>query len=298
MFQQLAGVAMGLFNGENDRRQLRQQEKLNVMNNEHAKQMGLFNYDLQKKMWDDTNYSAQIEHMEKAGINPALLYGMSGGGGVTTGSASAQQPSGKAERTDQMGMGLQMGMAMEQQKAQIEVLESQAEKNRAEAAKTKGIDTEAATTQNELSKVQLDIASRTKEQTIEGIGYQVNKSYKELSLLTYEEQVQGDEDVLNARIKGTQAGYLQAILQNKQIKAQTKLTDEQAKAIATQIAQKWAEIGQGNMKLAIDTFKAEVEANRPGLWNVLGGQVQEIIESIYDIGGVKDNDRNKLKIKK
>ena len=36
-------------------------------------------------MWKDTNYSAQMEELKKAGLNPGLLYGMSGGGATTIG---------------------------------------------------------------------------------------------------------------------------------------------------------------------------------------------------------------------
>jgi hypothetical protein len=37
-------------------------------------------------MWNKTNYGAQVAQMEKAGLNPALMYGMGGGGGTTAGS--------------------------------------------------------------------------------------------------------------------------------------------------------------------------------------------------------------------
>ena len=40
-----------------------------------------------KEMWDYTNYENQKRHLENAGLNPALLYGMSGGGGATAAGA-------------------------------------------------------------------------------------------------------------------------------------------------------------------------------------------------------------------
>jgi hypothetical protein len=42
--------------------------------------------ELQKKMWEETNYPAQVKMMKEAGLNPALAYGQGGGGGTTTGS--------------------------------------------------------------------------------------------------------------------------------------------------------------------------------------------------------------------
>ena len=40
-----------------------------------------------KEMWDYTNYENQVKHAQNAGLNPALLYGMSGGGGATAAGA-------------------------------------------------------------------------------------------------------------------------------------------------------------------------------------------------------------------
>ena len=40
-----------------------------------------------KEMWDYTNYENQKKHLEAAGLNTALLYGMSGGGGATAAGA-------------------------------------------------------------------------------------------------------------------------------------------------------------------------------------------------------------------
>ena len=40
-------------------------------------------------MWNKTNYGAQMKHLQAAGLNPGLIYGMKGGGGVTTGPSNA-----------------------------------------------------------------------------------------------------------------------------------------------------------------------------------------------------------------
>lgn len=50
--------------------------------------------ELQMKTWRDTGYSAQMQMMKDAGLNPALMYGMSGGGGQTTGSQGGGSASG------------------------------------------------------------------------------------------------------------------------------------------------------------------------------------------------------------
>ena len=45
--------------------------------------------DQQLAMWNETNYGAQVSHLEAAGLNPALMYGAGGGGGSTTAGSGA-----------------------------------------------------------------------------------------------------------------------------------------------------------------------------------------------------------------
>ena len=40
-----------------------------------------------KDLWDYTNYENQKQHIKNAGLNPALMYGMGGGGGVSASGA-------------------------------------------------------------------------------------------------------------------------------------------------------------------------------------------------------------------
>lgn len=76
-------------------------------------------------MWKDTNFGAQIAELNKAGLNPGLIYGMGGAGGTTTGHGTAQ-PSGATApggtTAAEMGMGLQMGLMA----AQKRLIEAQA----------------------------------------------------------------------------------------------------------------------------------------------------------------------------
>ena len=93
-------------------------------------------------MWDYTNYENQKKHLEAAGLNPALLYGMSGGGGATATGAQgmgAGIASGHEMGIKQQGRG--MGLQAAAIASQIDLNNSQAEKNRADAKKTAGADT-------------------------------------------------------------------------------------------------------------------------------------------------------------
>lgn len=287
MAPQVAGGVLGVaLGGQTDKRQYDMANRVGRLNNVLGMEMGNYNFNKQFEMWEKTGPVGQMEQLKKAGLNPALMYGKSGPGGMLAAPATAGHASaGNANAGIEAGMGMQLATGLQQ--AQIENIKADTAKKQAETAKTAGIDTQVSEQQVTSMQIQNEIAARTKDKTIEGINIQVAKSDKELSLLTYQDLAEGQEETLNARIRGTQAGYLQAILQNKQIEAQTGLTTEQAKAVATGITQKWAEIGQGNQKLAIEKFKAEVEAARPGAWNVIGGLAQDIVNEVYELGGIK-----------
>lgn len=126
-----------VFGIDRKQEQIDQQRKLNELEMQGNKSMMDYSRKLQMQTWHDTNYSAQRAEMEKAGLNPALMYGMSGGGGTTTGSPSGSVTGGRA--SDEASMKAlsiqQQGMALQNAKlnAEIKVLESQADKNKAEA---------------------------------------------------------------------------------------------------------------------------------------------------------------------
>lgn len=138
----LGGVLGMAFAGANDRRQIKQQTKLQNLQIAGNKEMTDYQYAKQLQMWKDTNYSAQVAELKKAGLNEGLLYGMSGGGGTTTGSgggnvtgATAGQGGG-GEIT--AGMGLQLGL----QASQMKLMEAQARNLDADTKKKSGVETE------------------------------------------------------------------------------------------------------------------------------------------------------------
>ena len=146
---QAAGSAIGAGIGAltakaNDRRQIAMQRQLMDMQIQGSRELTNYSYEKQYDLWRKTNYGGQIAEMKKAGLNPGLIYGMSGGGGVSTGSGASQvsggqAPSGGGEIMGGLQMGLQLGM----QQAQMELIKAQAEKTKAEKDKITGVDTHA-----------------------------------------------------------------------------------------------------------------------------------------------------------
>ena len=66
--------------GAEEREHQRQLEYMGLQA-QYNKEQAKYSTELSKEMWDYTNYENQKKHLEAAGLNPALLYGSSGGGG-------------------------------------------------------------------------------------------------------------------------------------------------------------------------------------------------------------------------
>lgn len=268
------GAGMGILLGEyNDHRQLRQQQKLQELQIEGQKRMTDYTYAKQLQMWHDTNYEAQMEHIKNAGLNPGLMYGMGGGGGTTTGSGSgsvagANAPTGGREIQDLTGMGMQMQMMQ----AQKELLQSQTEKNEAEAAKIKGVDTQEGVQRMEESKTRIDALLQgidnakqqntiqkleitlknmenyekqaSQEDRLDYIEYQTKIAAKQLKLITNEGQISDATMADKIKIVGQEAigSVLRNILTGETTKktiADTDVARQRVKEIANGIMRDW-----------------------------------------------------------
>lgn len=139
--QGIVGMGMNLLDemlmgNRRRKKQLEQQQKLTDMQVGANKELMDLGYQQQMDMWHNTNYSAQMKEMEKAGLNPAMIYGMGGAGGETgagaVGSAGAGQSDSEATQkmADMQMTG--MGLQMQKQRAEIRAIEADARKKEAE----------------------------------------------------------------------------------------------------------------------------------------------------------------------
>ena len=111
----LLGMALG--DRRENRAHQRQKDLMGIQleNQQILNQQG---HDLAYDMWLKTNYSAQMEQLREAGLNPALLYGKGGAGGQLTGGSGGAAAGGSAS---QAGM---YEVAMRGQQKQLEALEA------------------------------------------------------------------------------------------------------------------------------------------------------------------------------
>lgn len=159
MIKEAAGALLGIgINALGRKSQEKQQKRLQEQQIKGAKEMSDYEKANQMDMWKKTNYGAQVAELNKAGLNPALLYGMGGGGGATTGGGSGAMPTGGVAESPSSGTKSIMDMAL--MKAQTAVMESQARKNNVEADKTAGVDTEEKQISNKIKNVEAEVRER------------------------------------------------------------------------------------------------------------------------------------------
>ena len=158
------GLLGGLFKRNNNG--FKNQQKLMQQAWEYEKEgMGLqYNYGQQAadaeykrnlQMWKDTNFGAQRNEMEKAGLSVGLMYGNGGGSAASTAGGTATQPS--APKTNPVEVALQqqaMGLQLKQIEAQNRLANAEATKTMAEANKIAGVDTEGQELQNKWQVIE------------------------------------------------------------------------------------------------------------------------------------------------
>ena len=158
------GLLGGLFKRNNNG--LKNQQKLMQQAWEYEKEgMGLqYNYGQQAadaeyrrnlQMWKDTNFTAQRDEMEKAGLSVGLMYGNGGGQAASTTGGNATQPNGP--KTNPVEVALQqqaLGLQLKQIEAQNKLANAETAKTLAEANKIAGVDTEGAKLDNEWKKIE------------------------------------------------------------------------------------------------------------------------------------------------
>jgi hypothetical protein len=227
--------------------------------------------ELQMDMWNKTNYGAQVEQLKAAGLNPSLIYGKGGQGGVTGSQGGGSAASGNAAAAQLMDLNVWKNQA------ELDLLKSQARLNNVEADKKSGVDTEKTSTEIDFLKSQIQSndakIALDKAQTI---GIEIDNKLKNATFETradiakeelklYRENVK--RAVIENGIKEGQAealitqenqkvalNYLDLQLKDKQI----NLTEEQIKSIKETVSQGWAKIDNEKKALTQGDRKLEL----------------------------------------
>lgn len=190
---QAAAGAMGLFlGGIQDKRQVKQQEKLQRLQIAGNKEMLAAQAAKELQMWKDTSYPAQMEMLKKAGLNPGLIYGMGGAGGQTTGGGGGGVTGATATQAGggEFGIAMQMGMMA----AQKRLLEAQANNLDAQTKKTSGVDTQVG--ERTLDMMAEEIQNKKAQRVLYGLQARIDDARAQVAEGTIETQIKTAEQIL------------------------------------------------------------------------------------------------------
>lgn len=152
--------------------QYQQEQELMDIHHQNQQQLNQQGHNLQYDMWKKTSYPAQVRMMEKAGLNPALMYkgaGPSGQTGSQTGGAASK---GNAPQRPQINpQTMMMGIQAKMMQKQIEGIEETNEGLRIDNAIKRGDDAagrgqleiDLQTTQKEREEIERDLKKLDKD---------------------------------------------------------------------------------------------------------------------------------------
>ena len=137
-------------------------ENIMALQNKYQQQAAEKSQQYAKDYWDYTNTENQVSHLKNAGLNPALIYGQGGAGGMGA-SGGAHQTSPDQPQGNPVGMALQVQQLEQQRRmndAQISLAEAQAKKAEEEAKKIGGVDTQEALKRIEEASSRIELNLR------------------------------------------------------------------------------------------------------------------------------------------
>lgn len=304
------------------KQQFNRQKELMALQLKNQQILNAQGQQMQLDMWDKTNYKEQMRQMRMAGLNPALLYGRSGGGGATTGSQSGgSAASGSASMAPMMDLSV---LNIARTKAEIELIKAQADNLRGKTPVT-GAQAENITADTNLKNLNAKMLTenmgtflKTAEATLTKLVTDTQAQIANIANTTTDTQKK-EAEITNLK-KDLEAKEMQISLMvvEKTLKEkQINLTEEQTKAIPVQLKQAWSKISnevrsldqkdtelgqaaeklkqgwdqlnQNQQQLLINIFEAELKKDMPSITNVLGGAVKDVIGSYLNLTGREIN---------
>lgn len=227
------GIASSIHGNNERRRESKKAFERQKQLNQQAQELGI-------KTWKETNFSAQKEELEKAGLNAGLLYGMSGAGGGTVGSGgggTAQQAN-----IENVGMDVAAMAQLALMKAQKENIEADTKVKEVDALKRGGVDTDQTREQTRSLKFANDL----------------NDSLRE-SKWSKEKAEADMTEILRRQMEANWATYAKVAYNGKEIDDPTSLAAQVMKAGLHKTLEELNQIKASINKTNADTKQTEVQ---------------------------------------
>lgn len=254
----LGSLASRIGQKKRERRQVGYQKDLmgeqlrnQMMLNEQGQQLAM-------QTWYDTNAEAQVKQLEQAGLNPALMYQSGGPGGTTQGQPGGGAQAGDAPNVQNLPMDIGNLLQAVKTKAEIDLIKSQAEKNKTEAGSLRGEEGTVGASQIQsnlaeaLNKEQLarvnelkgDILKASKDDQIEYYAERLENLIEDTDL-KYDQRKKLKEEVATLKV------------QQDLMASQIGLNETQAWKLAQDVTLKAMELDIMGIGLQIENTKAQ-----------------------------------------
>jgi len=284
--QQLLGIGL---NQMGNQQQYAQQQALMQQQFQNQQALNLQGQQIQQQNWDYTNYENQVKHMENAGLNVGLMYGMGGGGGQSMGAGSSGSASGGNAPQNTMPQILGIAQDAALKTAQTELVKAQADKIKSETPTSGNLgDTGIANTAADTAlkqmntanaKIQNEIGTKSLDDVLTTIKANADKAQSEQRSALVKANV--DEKTQKSAEDKINAEAINEAFKLGVMKSQIKLNDAQINNLAEQIK--------------IGKFNANTNAEYQSLDRVAGNQLLELIGKIKTMFGIQESNINQIK---
>lgn len=313
-------LGLTMSQGEAMRRQWQYNQKMMALQNQYNQQAAERGQQYAKEYWDYTNAENQKQHLINAGLNPALMYGQSGAGGMGATGGARQEGVNQAEGNP-IGMALQI-QQMKQQKelqdAQIAATYAQANKDNAAAKeheqdvkesiqKVENLMKEGDLTEstNELRKIETEIARKTSEikdweiTTEQGLAMKYRAEAEQASMTAKMNYEKARKENIDYQIAFNTYDTLvkRATILNFEIEARTKWFKEQAKLPEGQLEVWSAEVQELQARALKEnwdreTYRKQVEGmckrwqqqTINERWHLTNESVETVVDGVTSFG--------------
>lgn len=252
-----------------------QQQNQMALNNQAAQ--------LARDNWDYTNYENQRKHMEAAGLNVGLMYGMGGGGGSTAQTGSGGSAAMGQAANPNLGMAILQGAQTE---SQIELNKANARNLNADAdnkEKLLGGNIKNLELRNDIAKWEADM--KATEQGWKPMVMAREYEILEANLKSAKARGEIDEQTMQTEIDKANLGLTEMATKIEYQKAGINETNENIKLIASRINEIYKKLELEGRSVTAEELKAEAMKQMSDFGSGTGAEIERgsrVIGNVVD----------------